>query len=435
MTKDPACMSDAELRSINILKAMVGWMKTRNLTTGVFFQFIAKGACSALSEEGLRLALDFMKFDSPPTEEDIRELVLLLLPPASQGDGTPTCSKVLPDVELVVLHGALTTADLLNETVSRASDLFFKDLSKLSKEESNTVIFFRETLHIMELTNKTPETLFDLFDSDKAGRITEKQMTIQSHALMRMVGVATSALSVDTPLAPLNFKGSISKLEFCDLLAEVQEAERVRSTETQAHPVFLSSAAPELSSQTPQRCKHMFGPTAFIETLAKISLEHVSQRGNPTQSKLSSSHKLLWMFVFLQWSFESGKSKAAAKATIPAVDAEISGSSTGRPSPQPLSPLEWLTSCHPNLFNQALRVPPELPQWATLQDRGDVLLDVCIRKNKFPTDSSECDHAPSPEIRTERLPDFVPFDRQLLKVMTGERSKYASKHLSCMPKT
>eukprot|EP00930_Biecheleria_cincta_P038832 TRINITY_DN2669_c0_g1_i1.p1 TRINITY_DN2669_c0_g1~~TRINITY_DN2669_c0_g1_i1.p1 ORF type:complete len:1243 (-),score=211.05 TRINITY_DN2669_c0_g1_i1:213-3941(-) len=423
ITKDPACMSESESRSINLLKAMLAWMRNRSLTTSEFFQFVvANGTGGGLSMEGLRLALELMSFDNPPTEEDVRELVLLLLPPATRGDCSPRSAKVLPDIELVALHGALTTVGLLNDTTPRALDVFLKDISKLTKEESNTVIFFRETLHTMDLTNKTPEMLFDLFDSDNTGNITEQHMTIQTHALMRMVGVATSALSVNTPFAPLNYKGSISKVEFCDLLAQVRESEKVRATEKQAHPVFLSSAAPEASS--PQRGKHIFGPTAFVETLAKISLEHITERGNPTQSKLSSFHKLVWMFVFLHSSFESGKSKAAAKATLAGVDAVVSDcqglgvDAEMSDRPKSLPPLQWLSSRYPNLFNEALRVPPELPPWATLQDRGDVLLDVCIGRNKLPADSSECD---SPKIRVERLPDFVPFDRQLLKVMTGER--------------
>lgn len=420
IAKDPAQMSDSESRSVNILKAMVVWMRTRDLTTNDFFQFIVKGGSrSALSVEGLRIALEFMNLDNPPTEEDIRELILLLLPPEAQGDGTQTCSKVLPDVDLADLQGAMSVAGLLKEPASQASDLFLKDLSKLTKEESDTVIFFRETLHIMELTNKTPDAMFDLYDTDKAGLITEKQMTIQTHALMRMVGVATSALSVDTPLAPLNFKGNISKIEFCNLLALVKEAERVRATEKQTHPVFLSSNA---RTSTPQRCKHIFGPTAFVETLVKISLEYITQRGNPTQRKLSSSHKVLWMFVFLQWSFESAKSRAAAKATSAGADAVLSDSPGGpvrRPCPKSLPPLQWLISRHPHLFDEELRVPAELPQWATQQDLGDVLIDLCIGESKCPAVTSDHDQVSRPEIRTER--SIVPFDRLLLNVMTGER--------------
>ena len=47
----------------------------------------------------------------------------------------------------------------------------------------------------------------------------------------------------------------------------------------------------------------------FMECMMKIGLEYLSYHGNVTQQALPSCQKLLWLFAFLTWSFETAQQR------------------------------------------------------------------------------------------------------------------------------
>mmetsp|Transcript_68976 Transcript_68976/g.121982 ORF Transcript_68976/g.121982 Transcript_68976/m.121982 type:complete len:1184 (+) Transcript_68976:25-3576(+) len=423
MTADLQKMSEKESRTIIILQAIVEWMSSQGLSTQEVFAFIDKDGNGNFSLEELQIAVDFMDFDDPPTEEDMSNLFHLLLQPIPEDKRGAEA-----EVDLVSLQTALMTASQIK---GASTNIFLKEMSKMSKEESNAAIFFRELYHIMELTQLTPEATFERFNTDRSGHLTEKELAINAHSLLRRTGVASSALSVYNPFTALDHDGDgiITKDKFIELINLVRKAERIKRMQEQKHPLFLAQGL----SVDPNKGKRIFGHSAFMECVLKIGLDFLTFHGNATQAELSSFHKMMWLFVFLHWSFEQAKERAAG---IPPPSPSRPGSRprsrpqsrATRPYPKHAPPMRRLLNRHPRLFADALKdnLQLEMPGWAYgSADLGDVLLHRCVGQ-------LEALRKPAEETLDEDLLDdddskqkkvdpavFLAFDHTMVEIITS----------------
>eukprot|EP00931_Biecheleriopsis_adriatica_P049498 TRINITY_DN28634_c0_g1_i1.p1 TRINITY_DN28634_c0_g1~~TRINITY_DN28634_c0_g1_i1.p1 ORF type:complete len:1262 (-),score=266.49 TRINITY_DN28634_c0_g1_i1:227-3685(-) len=320
------------------------------------------------------------------------------------------------------LQMALMAVGKMKERDCRATNLFLGEISKMSREESNAAIFFREVYHYAQATDVTPDELFDKMDVDLRGVIPATEMVTQVHELFRRAGLASPALSIDYPFYVLDKKGDsmLRKEVFVRLLKQVKKAEKHRALQDTLHPIFLASATEEMPHK--KKGARLFGLTAFVETVVKIGLEHLTHHGNATQKELSLYHKLIWLVTFLLWSFDCQKEKVATMArpqTTASVASSCASRPVSRPRSRPLSgfkgepdrpypmykpPISLLMERKPRLFVDALKEPPG---WALQKGLEDVLLQNCISKLK--------------KARAENEDTFVAFDRLLLEAVTSCR--------------
>ncbi|OLQ06164.1 Ankyrin repeat domain-containing protein 50 [Symbiodinium microadriaticum] len=118
MAKGPEDMSSAELRAI------------------AYFDDDGNGALSA---DELSIAIQFMSFENPPTKEDIEDIFSRLLPPLAAAE-----------LDLETIGMAFLAVSKKEEANSGAANVMVKDLAKMSKEQSNAAIFFRELMQYMQ---------------------------------------------------------------------------------------------------------------------------------------------------------------------------------------------------------------------------------------------------------------------------------------------
>jgi len=426
MAKGPEAMSPAELRALAILTAAGNWMECNCLTAAELLAYFDDDGNGALSADELSIAIQFMSFENPPTKEDIEDIFSRLLPPLAV------------ELDLETLGMAFLAVSKKEEANSGAANVMVKDLAKMSKEQSNAAIFFRELMQYMQNHGLSPPELFQKLDEEKQGTLTGRELTLQFRQLILRTGKGSPALEMENALLLLDPQGlqRFGKADFCKLLTQVRRADRVRQMSKNAHPLFLATSETAPGGTT----RRVFGPVAFMECMLKIGLEHLSYHGNGTQQALPTSLKLLWLLAFLTWSFEAAKVRAAARPGTESRgpsrasergDSRLSGGTSsrptsctsrtasrqqtqetldGRPYPKFLTPLQRLLARHPRLFLDALKEPQESkgwPDWASPGDGADVLLQSCtdwVQKER------------------EQQESYVPFDQILLKLAAGEKS-------------
>ncbi|OLP75110.1 Ankyrin repeat domain-containing protein 50, partial [Symbiodinium microadriaticum] len=93
----------------------------------------------ALSADELSIAIQFMSFENPPTKEDIEDIFSRLLPPLAAAE-----------LDLETIGMAFLAVSKKEEANSGAANVMVKDLAKMSKEQSNAAIFFRELMQYMQ---------------------------------------------------------------------------------------------------------------------------------------------------------------------------------------------------------------------------------------------------------------------------------------------
>eukprot|EP00435_Cladocopium_sp_Y103_P037971 s1987_g10.t1 len=311
MTKTPQEMSPSELRAIGILTPAAKWMECQCLTAKELLVYFDDDGNGALSADELSTALQFMSFEDPPTKEDIEDVFMKLLPPKAV------------ELDLEIIGMAMTAVSKKEEHSSVAYSVMVKDIAKMNKEQSNAAIFFREMVQYMKATGTSAHDLFVKLDDQKVGALTGREITEGFRCLVTVMGQASPAFEIDNAFLLHDPKGlqKFTKSDFVKLMAQVRRAERYRAQSKHPHPIFLTTADSGSS-----KSKKVFGPVAFMECMVKIGLEYLSYHGNLTQQALPAYQKLVWLFAFLTWSFDSAQQRFAAQQLRPDSEGSRCGS-------------------------------------------------------------------------------------------------------------
>eukprot|EP00435_Cladocopium_sp_Y103_P045744 s1054_g13.t1 len=378
MSKEPASMTEAETRSCLILTAIDDWLESHNLKVKEVFANTDTANTSTFTLQDLQLVVDFMDFEDPPTSGDLQALIgLLVLRQGSTAIDFPT------------LEMARVAARLAKESRSRARNCFLKDLAKMSKRESSAYLFFTELAANLEFHGLAPESFYRMLDVDHTGLVSVEVVVRQARSLQqaepRLSSSRTAAMTVDNPFAFIGktVDDDVTQEEFVDLLEEIREASRLREASfEQKHPLFISSGTvqPANSKESP------FGVEAFVKVVMKIGLMYLTYYGNEPQAQLSSFHKLLWLFIYMHWYFDSSRQKAEELLKQSGFERPRSkrrpssrGSSgdLGRRYPKHLPAMRQLLVRHPTIFMEVEQV--ELPGWAPPQRTADAILAAACR--------------------------------------------------------
>jgi len=161
-------MNETELTSISILWAINDWMENQQQTVQEFLSYLAHGKHGMVSVEELRVGIEFMNLEDAPQPSQVQELASLLVPSSSQGE---------PAIDFNTLQMALVAVKLQKEKCNRAANCFMKDFSKMTRQESNAAIFFKELWQVLKYKSMTPLQLFSEFDSNKNGAILPAELT------------------------------------------------------------------------------------------------------------------------------------------------------------------------------------------------------------------------------------------------------------------
>lgn len=312
MTKSPHEMSPSELRAIGILTPTSKWMECQCLTAKELLVYFDDDGNGALSADELSTALQFMSFEDPPTKEDIEDVFMKLLPPKAV------------ELDLEIIGMAMTAVSKKEEHSSVAYSVMVKDIAKMNKEQSNAAIFFREMVQYMKATGTNAHDLFVKLDDQKLGALTGREITEGFRCLVTVMGQASPAFEINNAFLLHDPQGlqKFTKADFVKLMAQVRKAERYRAQSKHPHPIFLTTA----DSAQGSKSKKVFGPVAFMECMVKIGLEYLSYHGNLTQQALPAYQKLVWLFAFLTWSFDSAQQRCAAQQMRPDSEGSRCGS-------------------------------------------------------------------------------------------------------------
>jgi len=343
LTKDFGAMSQVELSSALLLWSISEWMENQRLGVKEIFGLLDVDSSGAVSVQELQTGVEFMKFEDPPSAEDIHQMAQLLIPPALQEK---------QEVDFLTMQMAIVAVSKQREKRDRAANCFLKDFAKMTREESNACIFFRDLWAALERSKLTPLQIFRRFDVNGDGSLSSAELTQKAQQLLKMQPTTNQALSIENPfeLLDLNGDGEISCEEFCNVLDQMKQAREKREFNNAGqHPILLGAAASMTNSGQPKR---MFGHRAFIECLMKIALVRLGYHGTAIQAEQPSICKVLWMLLFLRWQFDQAKQRLAA--------AKRPGTRGlgGARFPSYLAPLRRLVKYHPQLFAGAPAVPP-----------------------------------------------------------------------------
>jgi len=387
MSKDSLTMSDTETRSCYILVAMDDWMESHNLKVREVFGNLDPSNSGTFTVQDLELVLKFMDFEDMPTQDDIETLAGLLI--SKPGSGV---------IEFTTLETAMVAARRAKESRSRARNCFLKDLSKMSQAESNAFLFFGDMIANMEHRSIMPESFYRMMDVEDEGLVPGFVIVRQARLLERQKRNITPGMLVENPFQFIGKspEDTISQEEFIDLIEEVREARRLREMNAEnRHPLFISSSFVQPGTLP----KTFFGPKSFVKTVMKMGLLHLTYHGNLVQASLPSFDKLLWLFVYLHWCFDSSRQKVSellgrkslggferppSRQTAAPTRPNSSGRPTtsdanGRRYPKHLPPMRRLLARHPGIFMEAVQ-EVELPEWAMPENAADVLLEVAYSR-------------------------------------------------------
>lgn len=376
MSKEPASMTEAETRSCLILTAIDDWLESHNLKVKEMFANTDTANTSTFTLQDLQLVVDFMDFEDPPTSGDLQALIGLLV--FRQGSTA---------IDFPTLEMARVAARLAKESRSRARNCFLKDLAKMSKLESSAYLFFTELAARLELSGLAPGSFYRMLDVDHTGLVSVGVVVRQARSLQQaepgLSSSRTAAMAIDNPFTFIGktVDDDVTEEEFVDLLEEIREASRLREASfEQKHPLFISSGTvqPANSKESP------FGAEAFVKVVMKIGLMYLTYYGNEPQAQLSSFHKLLWLFIYMHWYFDSSRQKAEELLRQSGLERPRSkrpsrGSSgdLGRRYPKHLPAMRQLLVRHPTIFMEVEQV--ELPGWASPQRTADAILAAAFR--------------------------------------------------------
>ncbi|CAJ1456026.1 unnamed protein product, partial [Effrenium voratum] len=378
MSKDPAAMTEVETRSCYILTAMDDWMEGHNLKVRDIFANLDTGSTATFMAQELQRVVSFMDFEDPPSPSDVEDLAGLLARPGAVS------------IDFSTLEMARIAARLAKESRSRARNCFLKDLSKMSKAESNAYLFFTDLLANLELRALAPESFFRMLDMDHTGSVPVVVIVKQAKSLQRAEpSVWTAAMMVENPFAFIgkNPEDEVAREEFVDMVEEIREATKLREVSLdQKHPLFISSngAQPQLDN---------FGVRSFVKVVFKIGLTYLTYYGATQQAQLSAAHKLLWLFVYMHWYFDSSRQKVEQllrqsgafdrpPSRVPSPQSPMGrprsrhSDSSGRRYPKHLPSMRRLLARHPYMFMAVAEA--ELPDWATPERTADAVVQAAF---------------------------------------------------------
>jgi len=371
LTKDPGRMSAEERTMVALLWAMDEWLQDVRMQVPEVCSFLAPPGPeppggAPLGFEEFRIMVDFMRLEDAPSPADVRCLATALapqLPPSSQ-------EKLVVDVDS--LQMALMVVAKQKERRNRVANCFMKDFSRMTKQESNALVFFRELWHTIEFKQMTPDQLFREFDADNNGELSLDELTNQIRQILRFLPFPSAALTIQGPfdMFDLNGDGVISLEEFTTVMGKVRQAREMRKlNDEEKHPIFLSAKASPAGGSSRYR-RHVFGHRAFVGCLVKIAFEHLGYHGSPAQAEQPSFAKALWLLLYLHWRFECCQERVLKQAKCLGRSHSMELPPGGR-MPFYLSPLKKLVRHHPELFAEApANAPPSelAPAWAPRRD-------------------------------------------------------------------
>jgi len=355
LTKDFGAMSEEEQVASRILWAINEWADAQSLSLQEFFAFLDEDKSGSVSANEIQVGLDFMQFANPPTTEEIKLMLRTIQEPRQQNRIDPENATV----DFDTWNNALMAVRKQRESCDRAANCFLKDIAKMSKEEVNACIFFKEIWKLLTERSMTPAMLFEEMDADGSGTVTSDELTKQVHRILRLRGQVSPALTIMSPfeLIDLNNDGEISQGEFITVLEKVKEAQLTRElSEESNHPILFSQAAPTCPGMTETAGKKIFGVEAFTECLLKAAFMHLTHHGETKQRLMPSSHKALWLLMYMSWQFSKKKKHAKDFASKSQTTLALDSGAT-RKYPKYVSPMQRLVKSHPRLFQDALSRP------------------------------------------------------------------------------
>lgn len=384
LTKDFLEMGQHELVAASLLWAVSEWMDSRRLSIAELIAFLDRDSSGALSFDEVRVAIDFMCFEDPPTPDDIRQMMALISAPATSV-AVPLPSEERVEVECI--HMALNAVSKQREHRDRAANCFLKDFSKMTRAESNACIFLRGLWDLLESKNLTPEDLFNQLDVDGSGTLTADELTRQVQRRLKMQARPTAALSIESPFEMLdtNHDGQVSKHEFCEVLEQTRQAQQRKALYEEKHPIFLSTTAADATRDP----NSVFGMKAFVECLLKVALVHLGYHGTAAQAEQPAFVKALWLLVYMHWQFQRARERASRVASEEAAFKAPRPPSSytdkaSRRNPKCILPMQRLLKYHPRMFIDAPETPPalQMPPWARAFSPGCSLNSATKRTSR-----------------------------------------------------
>lgn len=419
-------MNQEELRSMALLTAMNSWMQSQRFQVRQLLAFLDEDCSGAISVSELTKGVEVMAFENPPSRSDVLSLANMLatkkvLPPpvvvepsaagtapadaaafaqiarttaaaaaaapVSPSDAASAATNAQNNVFELSFHTleiALAVVSEREEQYKKAN-VFTKDFYKMNRAESNASIFLGELGYALECRRLTPQQFFSIFDEKNTGKMRLDELTQQSRLMIKTLPVISLALMLERPLEifGLNDDNELSCKRFCDMVQRVMDAKGAKDkAKAENHPLFLcASYQPDATPGL----RRIFGFEAFAEVLVKIALCHLGFQCTEPQCEMSSFHQLLWLVMYLNWSFRKA---CEEEATLVQEEGQrgktVFEEAAGQFLASYISPMRRLYTRSPNLFasvNSTLQdISIPMPSWASPGEFPDVMLSNCIKQ-------------------------------------------------------
>lgn len=379
LTSDFATMSDAEFNSACILWALHNWGKEHMMSVPDVFQAFDHDGNGKICPEELLEGLNFMRFENPPTEEDVSKMIVIIMPPQHPGE----------DLEFDMLSQALFVVQKQSDKLTSVAKSISQEETTLTNDALHARRFFQNMWKTLEQKEWTPQVLFQKLDVRNAGFVSAEELFCQTQAVLHLPVGKINARQFLAPfeLLDLNGDGKITCEEFCSVMAALKQANDEKELSNDSGSLFalFNSACRGRKVRPLILTNRVFGHRAFAECLVKIGLVHLTYYGSPLQAEQPSFRKVLWLVTFLHWHFEHAKNVFSRSLPAnPLVEERLPFARFVH-----LPPLRYLVQYYPDVFSEAPTSPPHFDIYSPLARRA-TSKNLDKAEERRPSDTKPC---------------------------------------------
>lgn len=308
INKDFEEMTELEKRSLTILSSFADYMSSRKVRSKDFFSKFDESGDGSIDAEELMKGITFMSLAGnlrtsistpPPDLKEVEQLFRLI---DADGDGT---------LDYMELDIVMKTVQERKSKQAKASNFFVKDEIEMSDLEKLATGFFVPLWNYFEANKWTVRDFFARFDTAGHGHLSFRELKMAGEEL----GFTCSFEKFDRAMMLLdaNLDGAISPEELMKVMNFVKVRmdllnRRAQKKEELANP-FAKQAQVDSKSEEKNYKISCFGLKAFIESVLRMGLGHLSFHGTPEQSTLPATTKALWIITHIQQQLDDAQDK------------------------------------------------------------------------------------------------------------------------------
>jgi len=294
-------MTDLEKRSLTILSSFADYMTSRKVRAKDFFSKFDESGDGQIDSEELMKGITFVSLSGslrtsisspPPSLEEVEQLFRLI---DADGDGT---------LDYVELDIVMKTVQERKSKQGRGANFFIKDDAEMTELEKAALDFFVPLWNYLEANKKTVKDIYSKFDRSNHGYLSFRELRVIGEEL----GFTCSYDKFDRAMMLVdgNLDGAISPEELQKVINFVKIRmdllyKREQDKKDELKNPFVQQVTEKTKTDNEKNYKiACFGLKAFIESIFRIGLGHLSFHGTPEQSTLPAATKALWVITHLQ---------------------------------------------------------------------------------------------------------------------------------------